>query len=140
MTSRPLEGRHSSAAPQSRGRRSWQVGQGLPTGRRYARIRTPCTVVTWLKGPVCTVAPCAVSQARTFSSASTGSPWLAHQLAYAKKSRSRGAAARVSHSNQLAAQVSQPAAGAGSGGRATSHRPVWVHGGSPDHSCGARIR
>jgi hypothetical protein len=64
-----------------------------------------------------------VSQAKTWSSASTGSPWLAHQRAYAKKSRSIGAAAWVSHSNRLAAQVSQPAAGSGGGGSATR---VWA--------------
>jgi hypothetical protein len=61
--------------------------------RTQSTTRTPSTAVMRLTDPVLTVAPCAVSQARTWSSASTGSPWLAHQRAYAKKRRSIGAAA-----------------------------------------------
>ena len=72
-----------------------------------------------LTDPVLTVAPCAVSQAKTWSSASTGSPWLAYQRAYAKKSRSIGAAAWASHSSRSPAKVSHLAAGSGGGGAAT---------------------
>src|SRR5882724_2950135 len=59
---------------------AWQPGQyrlGL-----QSTTRTPSIVVTWLKGPVWTVAPCAVSQASTWASASTGSPHAADQRIY----------------------------------------------------------
>jgi hypothetical protein len=101
------------ASTRTRARSSGGCNSGIRTS--YAVTRAPCTVVTWLKGPVWTLAPCAVSQASTCASASTGSPCAAHHRAYAKKSRSIGAAAWASHSNRLAAQVSEPAAGSGGG-------------------------